>query len=564
MRRAVAALTALLLSLTGCTTIATSGPVEQVPLAAQPRGIDIAPEPPSADMTPVRLVEGFLQAMADPDGEYAIARQYLTSEAASGWAPVDAIVFDGEVTGGIDAAVATGTAIGHLDETHRYTAHTEPFVHDFGLVEQEGQWRISAPPAGLLLTRYNFERYYSRVTLYFMSRVGAHVVPDPIHLPESLLTPSNVLQALFQGPAEEISRSVIDALPRGVRLGDGGATIDQSGVVTVDLARLPVVLGDDDLRRLGAQLLWTLTSIPRVTGMIVTREGGRTVPIPGASANGVLELATQQGYQVLSRAAATDLFGVRRSRVGRITGQDEFEIMPEIGFRVADVAVSVDGGSMAVINEDRTELSTGGLGGPVSKVDLPLSNLRSPQFVLGTLWLLGDDMGGTPRMAIIDREGQAQLVSAEVGVGRIRDFSVSPSRARVLIVADVGGVPTLGVASLLGANPVTATQWRPLEIVAPAGDALTDPVAPTWQAETSLAVAATSAGVRSIFTAQLDGSVVQDLGAITGGIVDIASNVRLGGGPIAVTTDLDVTWRYEARTRWTRLADEVTAVAYPG
>ena len=81
-----------------------------------------------------------------------------------------------------------------------------------------------------------------------------------------------------------------------------GATIDQSGVVTVNLEGLFDRLGDDARRRLGAQLLWSLTAIPRVTGLVVTSDG---VPftLPGARADGALELASQQGYQILSRAA---------------------------------------------------------------------------------------------------------------------------------------------------------------------------------------------------------------------------------------------------------------------
>lgn len=564
MRKLIGATLALVLVLTGCTTIATTGPVEEVPLAAQPRGIDIAPEPPSPDMTPVRLVEGFLQAMADPERNYAIARQYLTSEAAAGWDPTGAIVFDGDVTGDSESAGVAGVAIGELGENNRYTARRAPLEHDLSLVEQQGQWRISAPPPGLLLTRYNFERYYSRVTLYFMSRVGAHVVPDPVHLPESLVTPSNVIQALLEGPAENLSRSVIDAVPQGVRLGDAGATIDQAGVVTVDFARLPMAMDDDDLRRLGAQLLWTLTSIPRATGVIVNREGGRPVPIPGSSANGVLELATQQGYQVLSRAATTDLFGVRRGRVGRISGQDQFELMSSITSRVADVAVSVDAANIAVINEQRTEVAMGGLGGQLTRVELPLSNLRSPQFVLGTLWLLGDDWTGTPRLAVINRSGEAGLVSVDIDAGRIQNFSVSPSRARIIIIAELQGVATLGVASLLGEQPISVRGWRPLEMVGPEGEVLTEPVSPAWYSETSIVLSATSGGEPSVFTSLLDGSVVQELGPLAGDIVDVTSNVRLGGGPVAVATSQGDSWRYEARTRWTRLADETSALAYPG
>lgn len=562
MTRMIALVVALLLALTGCTTIATSGPVEEVPLAAQPRGIDIAPEPPSPDMTPERLVDGFLQAMADPEGGYEIARQYLTSDAEASWDPIDAVVFDGEVASDTGTAGIVGQAIGQLDESHRYRPLLEPLEHDFGVIQEQGQWRISRPHEGLLLSRYNFERYYSRVTLYFVSRAGAHVVPDPIHLPESLVTPTNIMQALFEGPSDAIGAAVFDAVPRGTHLGTGGATIDQAGVVTVDLAGLPAELGDDALRRLGAQLLWTLTSVPRFTGLTVI-QGARTLPIPGASASGVLELATQQGYQVLSRAAATDLYGVRRGRVGRISGTSIFGVMSGVPQRAADVAVSVDGASMAVIAEDRTGVLLGGLDGPVNPVELPLSNLRSPQFILGTLWIMGDDWSGTPRLVTVDRAGNVQRVALESAIGRMRSYAVSPSRARIAIVAEHQGQQKLGIATVSG-TPISVSGWRPLEIITQRGGPLTDPVSPTWQAETSLAVEAAHSGGRSVYTAMLDGSMVQDTGSVPGEIIDLTANVRLGGGPISVTTSQGVVWRYEARTRWSRLAEDVTAVAYPG
>ena len=65
MRRLLALVVGAALALvSACASIPTSGPVEEVPLSAQPRGIDLAPEPPAEGVTPNRLVEGFLQAMA--------------------------------------------------------------------------------------------------------------------------------------------------------------------------------------------------------------------------------------------------------------------------------------------------------------------------------------------------------------------------------------------------------------------------------------------------------------------------------------------------------------------
>ncbi|NHB83721.1 hypothetical protein G7085_00740 [Tessaracoccus sp. HDW20] len=149
MRRVVAAVAALvLLAVTGCATIDTTGPVEEVPFSAQPPGIDVAPEPPQAGVTPTRLVEGFLQAMADPEGDYAVARQYLTDEANRTWDPHGAVVYEGTVTGDAGSGVLDGTAVGLLDPTGHYTAVAEKLGHDFGLTRQGDQWRIGLPPMG--------------------------------------------------------------------------------------------------------------------------------------------------------------------------------------------------------------------------------------------------------------------------------------------------------------------------------------------------------------------------------------------------------------------------------
>ena len=88
--RLTALLVGLLVVTTGCTSISATGPIEQVPMSAQPPGIDVAPKPPQEGATPTRLVEGFLQAMADPKGDYQVARQYLTSEASDAWEPTSA------------------------------------------------------------------------------------------------------------------------------------------------------------------------------------------------------------------------------------------------------------------------------------------------------------------------------------------------------------------------------------------------------------------------------------------------------------------------------------------
>jgi len=147
LTRLVAATLTLLLG--ACTDIPTSGPVTEVTVSAEGRGVQIAPEPPQKGMSASRIVEGFLQAMADPTSDYEVARQYLSSSVRGQWAPRRAtVVYDGWVEAAGDGLELRGTTRGTVDAVGRFTVSRESLTHDFGLVQEAGEWRGSAPPAG--------------------------------------------------------------------------------------------------------------------------------------------------------------------------------------------------------------------------------------------------------------------------------------------------------------------------------------------------------------------------------------------------------------------------------
>lgn len=559
MRRLAAALLAAL-TLVGCAGVPTSGDVEEIPFSAQPPGIDVAPEPPAPGVAPGRLVEGFLQAMADPSDDYDIARAYLTAEAAGQWAPETAVVYTGTVASDNDSAGIDGDLLGRLGVGGHYTAADGSFAFDFEVVQQNGEWRIGNAPAGLLLSSYIFERYYSQVSLYFMAKAGTHVVPDAAHLPESLVTPTAVVLALLEGPSPAIEGNVNNAIPSAVSLGPDKATIDSQGVVTVDLSGLSSELSTDARRRLGAQLIWSLTSVPRVTGLVVTSDG-MPFPLPGATADGVLELSGQQGYQVLSRGSSPDLYGVRDGIPGQLSESGELSPLTPRPDAVSEVAISLDGVSLAYVSTDRKTLMTGSVGGELADVATGLTNLREPQYVLGVLYVLGDD-GDDTRIVTIDRSGEVRPLTLDLPSGStVEGFAVSPTGARVALVVSRGGGSSLGVVALLP-DGTSTTSWRQLVLVTSTAQELTDVHAVAWQAELSLAVIATGSSVRSVYTSQVDGSLIEEIGPVSGEIDDISAMARLGGGNVAIRTASGTVWRYEARTRWTRVGDDITAVAY--
>ncbi len=552
----------VLVLVSACSSIPTAGPVDEVPYSVQPRGIDIAPEPPAEGVTPIRLVEGFLQAMADPADDYAVARQYLTTGAASWWRPDTAQVIQTTMTAELEGAVRIeGDLLGELDKTGRLTSAYRPFGYEFTLVQEQGEWRIGSPPEGLLLSRYIFERYYSRVPLYFMSRSGTHVVPDLAHVPEALRTPARVVEALIDGPSRQLARTVSNAFASNVTLGPKGAQMDGQGVVTVDLLGLDAQMTGDARRALGAQLIWSLTSIPRVTGLVVT-QGGMAFSLPGANAAGVLELAGQLGYQVLSRGATPNLYGIRDGVPGRVSEEAQFVPLMPRAEGSSDVAVSLDGVSVAYIDESRTGLSLGQLSGQVAAVKTEFTNLRAPQFALGALWLLGDDAVGATRLLTLDRSGSVVAVGLTLPEGAVIEaFAVSPTRARLALVVRVGEVRELALTAILPSGTDT-DGWWPLSMVSPRGSQITDVTAVAWQSETALAFIGASASGRSVFLAQSDGSIVEDLGPVVGDVAEITAMARLGGGAVAIRNEAGSVWRFEARTRWTRIIDDISAISF--
>ncbi len=551
----------LVVLLSSCTAIPTEGPVEEVPLSANPAGIDIAPEPPEAGATPSRVIEGFLLAMTDPEGDYAIAREYLTQEAAQRWQPDEAVVYDGSVSGDTDSAQIEGTQVGRLDASGHFSLNPGPLDVPLDLVQVNDQWRISSPPEGLLLSRYLFQRYYSTATIYFMSRAGQHVVPELIHLPNARLTPQAVVNSLLRGPTAGLRTTATTAVPEGVTLGNDGASVNSDGVVTVDLHGLDNRLSDDARRRLGAQVLWSLTSIERVTGLILTSDGA-SFALPGANAEGVLELATQQGYQVLSRASTVDLFGIREGRPGRLNSTNTFLTWANPGKAVSDLAVSSDATVGALITTDRTTILLGAPEGTWSQLSPGYTNLRSPQFVGDSLWLLGDNQGQTSLLSV-DSGGVVRNVATALPDGaRLSDFAVSPTEARIAMIVDVGGRTQLGVATVRPGPLPRLGDWQALPLTASSGTTLTNYASLAWPDETAVAVIARAGEPTSVFTAEIDGSAVEDLGSVSFRPVDVTAMARIGGGSLAIRTDSGATWRYEPRTRWSLATEELSAVAY--
>lgn len=562
MKRLIVVLLAVILT-AGCTEIQTAGPVQEVPLGSEPRGLQIIAKPPEPGVTAVRLVENFVQAMADPGVDYAVAREYLTEASAADWNPGQGgSVYRGVVSDEVGGVFVRGIQTGVLDGEGRFTATDNEMSHDFGVIQEEGEWRIGIPPEGVLVSDYIFERWWSHVTVYFGSASGNHVVPDLIHVPDALLTPGRIVEALVAGPSPAIQSSVLTAMGPTVGLAAKSASVDSEGTVLVALTGLDTAMSEDRRRLLGAQLLLSLTAIPRVTGLQVLNNG-RAYPLPDQSVEAVLELGSQQRFQLLSRTATSDLFGVRDGVAVRMDRDGKVLAMNSEDAVVSEVAVSIDQTLVGFVNETRTAVFVGPLGGALVAVSPGRGNLRAAQFALGNLWLLGDDAAGVTHLLRINGQGKVIEVDASELTGALVDFSVTQAGVRVAAVVQRAGTRRLVMSSVKESTGPRLAADADLSLLA-GRTPMTNFQGVDWSGETELVVVANSTTGVSIHRARLDGSLVEDLGPLSEQPVQVSALPGPSGSAVVSRSADDVVWRHDANRRWTRLEGALQDVTYPG
>ena len=179
-------LLALAVLLTGCVSVPTSGRVERVEGQQQTCQNCVAVEvaPPSPGDDPQQVVDGFLRANANYQPAYRVAREYLTRESASSWKPEDgATVYDGSTRADGERVELVGQRVGVVRADRSYTASAAALKQPFTLVQQDGEWRIDKPPAGLLVADYAFAQFYSSYDLFFLANGRPGTQPGAVQSP---------------------------------------------------------------------------------------------------------------------------------------------------------------------------------------------------------------------------------------------------------------------------------------------------------------------------------------------------------------------------------------------
>lgn len=526
------------LLLAGCAGIPTSGPIQQgpeVPDGQQDQVIRVIVRPPAPDMTPTQIVSGFIEASASFEDDHAVARQYLTPQAAVTWDPLAGTrVYDGVPTLAPDGPAnvdMTATQAGSITADGRFqvSAPGRILSDAFTLDYVEGQWRIANPPPGLLLARSDIDRAFRSYDVYFLDPDFTTLVPDTRLIPAAgsgLATA--LMQALAGGPTEWLAPAVRTALPDGAGLAVNAVPVEE-GVAVVDLDASVRLASDATRRALSAQILWTLGQVPGVLSVDL-RAGGQALPVPGVP-NPQPE-GSWPGFDPNAMPPNARPYAERNGRVVQINGAVPLSVPGGAGAGIPPlqaIAVTLDGSRVAGLDAQGALWAADTRAGAAS-VDLISEPGQSrPSFGRGTsAWVVSPDQ----QLKQARADGAVYTIPIDGLSPKMRIESVSISRdgTRIALIVRRGPRTFVMLAVIVLREGVARVQ-SPVRV----DDRLTSVSDIAWaEDDRLLALGSEGAGAPQVYEIDLARATVRSLGAPTDPVRIAAAP---GFAPLAASAD---------------------------
>ncbi len=529
----LAGVVAVPLLLAGCAALPTSGPVEVAEGGVgttAPAPFDFNPPGPAPGAPPEEIAAGFVNALQATPVSTRVATEYLTEDARRSWRPGNAtVVYETQqVEGRGDVVEVSLDGAYALDDAGRWRGAADQATvpeAEVGapggpgggasvdlrlrLVLEEGQWRVDNPPDALLVPQSHFLSRYQTYAIHFFDRTGRVLVPEVVHLPVGVQTPSALVTALLGGPARTGQLAEQSFFPAGTRL-EPSVPVSRDGVAEVPLSAEVLSLRPVELDRALAQLAWTLRQVPEVKRLRVTVDGaGLELPDGGST-------VSVDGWSSASPAlasASTDLFGLRGAEVYQVVGEEEllaarFPVPgPEQG-SLGSLGVSITGQRFAAVSDDGTEVLAVDRAAPGDDVEDPVTVLATGSAFLRPMWDLTDRVwlvdappqgsGQATRLLTVQGARVRDLTPVGLGEESVVAASLSRDGTRIALVLQGSGptqrlavarvirdldgrplrvTPAAPVATGAGWTRVRAVGWRDPATVA----ALSSPTADTSQ-----------------------------------------------------------------------------------
>ncbi|QGN32137.1 LpqB family beta-propeller domain-containing protein [Microlunatus sp. Gsoil 973] len=569
------------LALTGCVSVPTTGSVEQADTGTR-RGNnrpEVVPKPPVQNASPRVIIDGFLLAMSRYQPGYQIAKQFLTADARARWRPEDKItIYNNPKYDSTESNVVLSMSrVGEVGADGSYSTRSGELTQDFAMQKDaKGQWRISNPPDGLLISDTSFSATYASYNLYFFDPQFRTLVPDPIYLPTDGQTATALVQALLRGPTASLRPAVTSAFPRtslsSVPIVDGLAQISLGNPATS--------LKDEQLSQMAAQIAWTLSQIddsgPRGFRLTVN---GTTLRVPGQVGSGesaYVPISYGARFAPVPDRSGDDLLGVQNNTVVAVRG-DGSQIAPvsgplgRKGFRISSIAANASVKMLAAVTDDRQILRTQLSGGnSVRTLLYDQRALLRPDFTrFDELWAVS----GPPRGQVIrvfngTSTKPTRVESRWLKKVRMINFRISPDGTRMAVIVQSGNRDLLAVAPIIRGDSIRLGDLRIIDLADTDATQIERLADLGWISSTRLLIlgATTEGASFEPYGVEIDGSQFERVGTSDNwGATSLATAADRSGAYHAVVSGKGAkSWIYRSGDQWNLFAGSLSAATYPG
>lgn len=460
MRARWAGLVVVALALAGCGGVPTSGSVEPGAIIDEGDAIDVAynPRGPRVGASQSEIMEGFIAAATNPQNDYEVAKSYLATGFRDEWDP-DAIT---QIRTGIGQSRVVSetsysyslTSAAHVDENGQYTAD-EPAtqVLDFTFAQDDdGEWRITSAPNGIVLSREGFNAVFEAHPLYFFDPTNAYLVPDLRWFPKTTRLSTVAVRELLEGQTSWLQQGVTNSyFPPATRL-DSIVSIE-SGVATVALSEEALEATEEQVRLMRQQLIATIGNVTSVviTAGVVTLDETDGGPAPAA-------IIVPVEDQLLARQ--DDVFGFLKTNgtVGALAGLSG-EI---VGLEATDAALNRTGSAAAVLTPTGAWLVFASSAKAV-QLDTRTGLLAPAVDTSDFVWTV--PAADASAIIAYDADGVAYPINAPQFAGmQAVSFSISRDGSRVLMLSTTELGPRLTVSGIIRTDGVPTGLGTPLSL----------------------------------------------------------------------------------------------------
>ncbi len=514
----------LALGLAACGGIPTSGSVKAgEPFIDEPTGDFVFnPLDPVKDGDQRTILDGFIAAFTGPQGDYAVARLFLSKDFKKEWDPRQSVLIRTGTpslsSSGPTSMDYTFTSVAQLDEFGAYSAvGSAAQTLQFQFVKEDGQWRIDQAPPGIVLPMSTFLTIFSKHALYFYDASLDYLVPDERWFLGGT-TANRIVTALLAGPPDWLKGAVISQFPDGTQLNPGTTVSVDATVAQVDLTAEAAGADGAQRQRMQLQLTESLASVPGIASVEISVSGSILAIEPIGPDGPTAQRAVDSRPLVLMDGS----FGYLAA--GELTA------IPQLSEKIAAlepraVAVGVNADAAAV-------LSAGGVYVVrASEKQAQLVDSRSGLIApaiddFGNVWSVPAD---SPNAVIaVGPDGVAHPVSVSLPTGsRIVSMDIAQDNVRIAMLVQTNSGARLIVSAIARD---AAQNFVPVSVGGPVLDSLIDgddAVDAAWIDRFSVATLTNSDDTSFVSSFEVGGQR-SSLGKPSLGIAIVGGNLRNG------------------------------------